>query len=360
MTKDEDYKLLKIQTCVLRVNIHCEGCKQKVKKLLHRTEGVYQVNIDVEQQKVTVSGSVDSASLIKKLGKGGKHAELWSQKNCLNQIQKHKDACNKDDGIGKGTKLGQGQGQGQGQKGNLAKGLEALKCNQKFPSISDEDDEYVGTDDDGDDDYEFDEEDMQVLFREKLNQLAMAEAAKKGVGAAAAAGATSSNAAVNGGAGKKGNCNQNGVGKPGSNSGGIHQKTLAALQSAAGNRNGGGVSGEGKIGNDINAVLNLAGFHGNGGAASHNPAAAAMMMNMDGNHQAQYINHPSSLMMMNRPALHPPPPRVMSYNMSPSIPPTTGYYYNYGHVGYGGGADHHSSAGGLVFADDDVGACSIM
>ena len=28
-----------LQTCVLKVNIHCDGCKQKVKKLLQRIEG---------------------------------------------------------------------------------------------------------------------------------------------------------------------------------------------------------------------------------------------------------------------------------------------------------------------------------
>lgn len=40
--------------------------------------GVYVVNIDQEQQKVTVSGIVDSCSLIKKLAKSGKYAEMWS------------------------------------------------------------------------------------------------------------------------------------------------------------------------------------------------------------------------------------------------------------------------------------------
>ena len=30
-----------LQTCVLKVNIHCDGCKQKVKKLLLRIEGAH-------------------------------------------------------------------------------------------------------------------------------------------------------------------------------------------------------------------------------------------------------------------------------------------------------------------------------
>lgn len=39
--------------------------------------GVYKVDINCEQQKVTVTGNVDSTILIKKLLKLGKHAELW-------------------------------------------------------------------------------------------------------------------------------------------------------------------------------------------------------------------------------------------------------------------------------------------
>ncbi|KAK4854007.1 hypothetical protein QYF36_017615 [Acer negundo] len=74
---------MKLQSCVLRVNIDCDGCKSKVKKLLQKIDGVYTTAIDVEQGKVTVTGNVDPAILIRKLEKSGKHAELWGppQKN---------------------------------------------------------------------------------------------------------------------------------------------------------------------------------------------------------------------------------------------------------------------------------------
>lgn len=39
--------------------------------------GVYSVDIDAEKQKVKVSGNVDSTTLINKLTKSGKYAELW-------------------------------------------------------------------------------------------------------------------------------------------------------------------------------------------------------------------------------------------------------------------------------------------
>ncbi|XP_057496126.1 heavy metal-associated isoprenylated plant protein 34-like [Actinidia eriantha] len=72
---------LKTQTCVLRVNMHCDGCKHKVKKLLQKIDGVYSTTIDVEKGKVTVTGNADPSTLIEKLAKSGKHAELWGPPN---------------------------------------------------------------------------------------------------------------------------------------------------------------------------------------------------------------------------------------------------------------------------------------
>ncbi|XP_073060252.1 uncharacterized protein [Primulina eburnea] len=69
--------LIKYKTWSLRVSIHCEGCKKKVKKVLQNIEGVYKIEIDCKQQRVLVTGNVDSEALIKKLVKAGKHAEIW-------------------------------------------------------------------------------------------------------------------------------------------------------------------------------------------------------------------------------------------------------------------------------------------
>ncbi|KAK4748841.1 hypothetical protein SAY87_015427 [Trapa incisa] len=83
---------MKNQICVLRVNIHCEGCKKKVKKLLQKIEGVDGTLIDADQGKVTVSGYVHPNVLIKKLSKSGKHAELWTAaKNSLYAVQNRPD-----------------------------------------------------------------------------------------------------------------------------------------------------------------------------------------------------------------------------------------------------------------------------
>ncbi|KAA8545172.1 hypothetical protein F0562_019939 [Nyssa sinensis] len=77
---------LKYKTWLLKVSIHCEGCKRKVKKVLQNIEGVYTVNIESKQQKVTVTCNVDAEILIKKLIKSGKHAELWPEK--ADQVEK--------------------------------------------------------------------------------------------------------------------------------------------------------------------------------------------------------------------------------------------------------------------------------
>ncbi|XP_060184800.1 heavy metal-associated isoprenylated plant protein 37-like isoform X3 [Lycium barbarum] len=154
MTKDENFKLLKFQNCVLRVNMHCDGCKQKVKKLLQRIEGVYQVNVDAGQQKVTVCGSVDSGILIKKLFRAGKHAELWSKKNNQNQNNTY---CIKD---GKDNR---------NQKQVQFKDLE----NQhefNFVALGEEDD-YNLDEYEEEDDY-VGEEEMKFI-KEKANQIAL-------------------------------------------------------------------------------------------------------------------------------------------------------------------------------------------
>ncbi|PKA53456.1 Heavy metal-associated isoprenylated plant protein 26 [Apostasia shenzhenica] len=82
MSRGQDFNSLKMQTSVLKVNIHCDGCKQKVKKLIQKIDGVYSTLIDGEQGKVTVSGTVDPSTLIKRLRKAGKHAALWPAAKC--------------------------------------------------------------------------------------------------------------------------------------------------------------------------------------------------------------------------------------------------------------------------------------
>ncbi|KAH9327916.1 hypothetical protein KI387_000024, partial [Taxus chinensis] len=83
-------------TIVLKVHIHCEGCKKKVKKMLQKVEGVHTSDIDAKQQKVTITRNIYANTLIKKLVKSSKHADLWpasgegNQQNQQNEQKPHK------------------------------------------------------------------------------------------------------------------------------------------------------------------------------------------------------------------------------------------------------------------------------
>ncbi|XXG78202.1 hypothetical protein AAC387_Pa08g2191 [Persea americana] len=73
MSKEGDLKKVD-----LKVSVNCcEGCKKKVKKALQSIDGVYKVQIDSYQPKVTITGNVDAQTLIKKLTKISKTAEVW-------------------------------------------------------------------------------------------------------------------------------------------------------------------------------------------------------------------------------------------------------------------------------------------
>ncbi|KZV18496.1 hypothetical protein F511_25342 [Dorcoceras hygrometricum] len=305
MTKDEDFKLLKIQTSVLKVNIHCDGCKQKVRKLLQKIEGVYKVNIDAETQKVTVSGNVDSAVLIKKLVKAGKHAELWSGKGSQ-ENQKQKLSCVKQDNKNK-----------QVQQQNVIKNLEALRKNQrKLPFVTQQEDGFLS-------DYD-DEEDEETRLLKDFSQLGLLNKQTEAKNPRT----------------KNGNGNRNPIV--------VDQETLNSTAEAEGV-------------NDINTMMNLAGFHGNNGRGLQiqpnnvfqgitNPAGGfPVMMNMNGYTPMNPLHQQAQMM----------------YNRSPFIPQTTGFYSGYGAVPHGFNepgryyhAGNHSSA--HMFSDENTSSCSIM
>lgn len=409
MTKDEDFKLLKIQTCVLRVNIHCDGCKQKVQKHLQRIEGVYQVNIDSEQQRVTVSGSVDSGTLIKKLLKAGKHAELWSQNNA-NQTQKQSPSCIKDNKNNKNQK----------QQVGIIKNLESLKNQQKFHLVPEEVD-YLDEEDEDEDDDGYAEEDVRFGTRPMalLRQQAEANNAKKAMAAAMATnGKINNNNVANV---KKTGPIPNMTMKANPGGGGIDPRTMAAMKmnmnnaaaaaqlGANANVNPAEAAKMGMVGgNDINAMMSLAGFHGNNNSGTtsnnnnvaaflnggggggfqahpnngipgslatggHNHPSASMLMN-NGGQQQQYNPSPMLMNFQNRPAMQQQQPQMM-YNRSPFIPPATGYYYNnsnnYGQVPYTTYADPYcytaaaaaaaqSATNTHMFSDENPSSCSIM
>ncbi|XP_020586693.1 heavy metal-associated isoprenylated plant protein 23-like [Phalaenopsis equestris] len=70
-------KKKQFQTVELKVRMDCEGCELKVKKALSSMKGVKSVDINLKQQKVTVTGYVEPNKVLKKVQSTGKKAELW-------------------------------------------------------------------------------------------------------------------------------------------------------------------------------------------------------------------------------------------------------------------------------------------
>ncbi|KAI3773136.1 hypothetical protein L6452_04338 [Arctium lappa] len=103
---------LDYQTWILKVYIHCEGCKKKVFKVLQSIDGVYKTVIDSKQHKAIVSGSVDGNTLVQKLLRSGKHAEILPESfeptpspspsadnGAKNSKQKKKESNKQKDGV---------------------------------------------------------------------------------------------------------------------------------------------------------------------------------------------------------------------------------------------------------------------
>ncbi|KAF8018156.1 hypothetical protein BT93_H3144 [Corymbia citriodora subsp. variegata] len=172
------------QACVLRVNIHCDGCRKKVKKLVQKINGVQNIAIDAELGKVTVMGFVDPRTVIKKLAKSGKHAEIWraqersfhGQNHLNNQFKNMQIEFSNGNGGGrdmnfqkgggrdmnfqKGGGVGYGYGHIQPKGSNdTMQMVPKAKKSVTFDLGEDDDEDYVSDNDsfyDSEDDFELD------------------------------------------------------------------------------------------------------------------------------------------------------------------------------------------------------------
>ncbi|PKU81712.1 heavy metal-associated isoprenylated plant protein 45 [Dendrobium catenatum] len=66
-----------ISTVELQVNMDCKGCEKRVRKAISKLEGVDTVEIDMDKQKVTVTGYVDHGKVLKVVRRTGRQAEFW-------------------------------------------------------------------------------------------------------------------------------------------------------------------------------------------------------------------------------------------------------------------------------------------
>ncbi|CAK8566313.1 unnamed protein product [Lathyrus sativus] len=65
------------QTVSLKIRMDCDGCVRKVKHVLSGVKGVKKVDVDMKQQKVTVSGYVEPKKVLKAAQSTKKKVELW-------------------------------------------------------------------------------------------------------------------------------------------------------------------------------------------------------------------------------------------------------------------------------------------
>ncbi|KAK3028835.1 hypothetical protein RJ639_037679 [Escallonia herrerae] len=70
-------KKKQLNTVSLKVRMDCEGCQLKVKKALSSLKGVKSVDVDLKQQKATVTGFVEAKKVLKKAQSTGKKVEPW-------------------------------------------------------------------------------------------------------------------------------------------------------------------------------------------------------------------------------------------------------------------------------------------
>ncbi|GMH03957.1 hypothetical protein Nepgr_005796 [Nepenthes gracilis] len=70
-------KLKQQRTVALKVRMDCDGCALKMKKALSGLKGVKSVEVDLKQQKVTVTGNVEEKKVLAAAKATKKAAEPW-------------------------------------------------------------------------------------------------------------------------------------------------------------------------------------------------------------------------------------------------------------------------------------------
>ncbi|GLT74457.1 hypothetical protein SLA2020_462530 [Shorea laevis] len=64
-------------TVALKIRMDCEGCARKVKKVLSGVKGAKSVDVDLKQQKATVTGFVEAKKVLAAAKTTKKKVELW-------------------------------------------------------------------------------------------------------------------------------------------------------------------------------------------------------------------------------------------------------------------------------------------
>ncbi|CAM6088145.1 unnamed protein product [Calypogeia fissa] len=65
------------ETVVLKVGMSCKGCVGAVERAIAKMNGVEKSEVNLEEQKVTITGNVKPNEVLEKISKTGKPTEFW-------------------------------------------------------------------------------------------------------------------------------------------------------------------------------------------------------------------------------------------------------------------------------------------
>nr|GMD20369.1 heavy metal-associated isoprenylated plant protein 3-like [Ipomoea batatas] len=101
-----------VTTAVLKMNLHCEGCIQKIYKIVSKTKGYHEMKLDRQKEVVTVTGAMDMKALAENLKKHLKRdVEIVPPKK-----EGGGGGEKKEKGAGGGNEKGNDKGKGGGKK----------------------------------------------------------------------------------------------------------------------------------------------------------------------------------------------------------------------------------------------------
>ncbi|CAK7332221.1 unnamed protein product [Dovyalis caffra] len=117
-----------VTTAVLKLGLHCQGCVEKIRKIVHKTKGVHEIVIDKPKELLTVKGTMDVKALTETLKERLKRpVDIVPPKK---EKEGGKDGDNAAGGGGGKKKGGGGNGGQDGEGGGGGGAAAAAKTEQ--------------------------------------------------------------------------------------------------------------------------------------------------------------------------------------------------------------------------------------
>ncbi|XP_057527804.1 heavy metal-associated isoprenylated plant protein 28 [Amaranthus tricolor] len=85
------YKNVEPQYVEMKVPLYSYGCERKVKKALSNLRGIYSVNVDYPQQKVTVWGICNKYDVLATIKNKRKEAQFWNPEDNIKMEENERD-----------------------------------------------------------------------------------------------------------------------------------------------------------------------------------------------------------------------------------------------------------------------------